>query len=313
MIENSSKGRLQEDLQYLVYSIKTWRFWQTILLIIIGSLGASVAINGILVNNNFFDGGVSGISLLIFYLTDWPPLGVIYFSLNIPIFIVCWREMSLKFVIVSLLGAIIFSTALVITKDIRINIEEPMMAAILSGIIIGGSVGLFIRFGGSTGGIEMIAFLLKKKFSIPMGNTIITINFIPLCGALIVYDLNIALYTGIYMFVESVMLEKVQTGFSQRKTVFIISHKPEFIAEQVMKRLDRGVTFLHASGAWTKQEHRMIYTVINMRELGRLKELLFLHDPDAFVAISNTAEVIGNRFLTWEDEGFSPVGLEKKV
>ncbi|MCG8334455.1 MAG: YitT family protein, partial [Proteobacteria bacterium] len=171
----------------------------------------------------------------------------------------------------------------------------------------------FIRFGGSTGGIEMIAFLLKKKFSIPMGNTIITINFIPLCGALIVYDLNIALYTGIYMFVESVMLEKVQTGFSQRKTVFIISHKPEFIAEQVMKRLDRGVTFLHASGAWTKQEHRMIYTVINMRELGRLKELLFLHDPDAFVAISNTAEVIGNRFLTWEDEGFSPVGLEKKV
>ncbi len=313
MIENNSKGRLQEDIQYLAYSIKTWRFWQTILLIIIGSLGASVAINGILVNNNFFDGGVSGISLLIFYLTDWPPLGVIYFSLNIPIFIVCWREMSLKFVIVSLLGAIIFSTALVITKDIRINIEEPMMAAILSGIIIGGSVGLFIRFGGSTGGIEMIAFLLKKKFSIPMGNTIITINFIPLCGALIVYDLNIALYTGIYMFVESVMLEKVQTGFSQRKTVFIISHKPEFIAEQVMKRLDRGVTFLHASGAWTKQEHRMIYTVINMRELGRLKELLFLHDPDAFVAISNTAEVIGNRFLTWEDEGFSPVGLEKKV
>ena len=119
MIENNSKGRLQEDIQYLAYSIKTWRFWQTILLIIIGSLGASVAINGILVNNNFFDGGVSGISLLIFYLTDWPPLGVIYFSLNIPIFIVCWREMSLKFVIVSLLGAIIFSTALVITKAPR--------------------------------------------------------------------------------------------------------------------------------------------------------------------------------------------------
>ncbi len=312
MAGHQGKSRVQEDVQYLVFSLKTWRFWRTMLLIALGSLGASVAINGILVNNNFFDGGVSGISLLIFYLTDWPPLGVIYLLLNIPIFIICWREMSLKFVIVSLIGAVLFSTALIITKDVRINIEDPMLAAILAGIMIGGSVGVFLRFGGSTGGVEMVALLLKKKFSIPMGNTIITINLMPLCGAFFIYDLNTALYTGIYMFVESVMLEKVQTGFSQRKAVFIISHKPEFIAQEVMKKLDRGVTFLHASGAFTQRDHRMIYTVINMRELGRLKELLFLHDPDAFVAISNTAEVIGNRFLTWEDEGFSPIGLEKK-
>jgi uncharacterized membrane-anchored protein YitT (DUF2179 family) len=216
--------------------------------------------------------------------------------------------MSLKFVVVSLIGVFFYSGALVLTRNFRLQLEEPMLAAILAGIIVGGCIGIYVRFGGSTGGLEMVALLLKKKFSIPMGNTFIAVNVVPLCGALIIYDLNIALYTGIYLFVESVILEKVQTGFSQRKAVFIISQNPEFIAEQVMKRLDRGVTFLHASGGWTHQNHRMIYTVINMSELGRLKELLFLHDPDAFVAISNTSEVIGKRFLTWEDEGFSPVG-----
>ena len=313
MENQSKKKRLQEDIQYLILSIKTWRFWFVILLIVIGSFTASIAINGILVRNSFFDGGVNGISLVIFYLTGWPPLGVIYFLLNIPIFLVCWREMSLKFVIVSLVGVFIFSTALIVTKDVHLEISEPILAAMLAGIMVGGGIGLFVRFGGSTGGLEMVAILLKKKFSIPMGNTFIAANVIPLCGALIIYDLNIALYTGIYLFVESVALEKVQTGFSQRKTVFIISHKPDLIAEQVMKRLDRGVTFLHASGGWTHQKHHMIYTVINMTELGRLKELLFLHDPEAFVAISNTAEVIGNRFLSWEDEGFSPLDKGSKT
>ena len=118
-----------------------------------------------------------------------------------------------------------------------------------------------------------------------MGNTFLIVNSIPLIGAVLMYDLNIALYTGVYLFVESFVLEKVQTGFSQRKTAFIISQKPDLIAEQVMKRLDRGVTFIHASGGWTDQKHRMIYTVINMSELGRLKELMFHHDPDAFIFI----------------------------
>jgi uncharacterized membrane-anchored protein YitT (DUF2179 family) len=305
----NKKKRFQEDIHYLLDSLKTKRFWRTILITLLGSITASLAINGILVANNFFDGGVNGISLVIFYLTGWPPLGAIYFLLNIPIFLICWREMSLKFVVISLLGVFFLSSALYFTRNVRIEIEEPMLAAILAGIIVGGSIGVFVRFGGSTGGLEMVALLLKKKFSIPMGNTFITANAIPLCGALLIYDLNIALYTGVYMFVESFVLEKAQTGFSQRKTVFIISHKPDLIAEQVMKRLDRGVTFIHASGGWTHNEHRMIYTVINMSELGRLKELMFHHDPDGFIAISNTAEVIGNRFLTWEDEGYTPVDM----
>lgn len=303
-------NKFQEDLQILISSLKTLRFWRTILLIGVGSLIAACAINGILVKNTFFDGGFSGISLVIYYLTGWPALGVIYFLLNIPVFLVCWRAMSLKFVFISVVGVFLYSGALLVTQDVNLHIKDPIMGAILAGIMVGGGIGLFVRFGGSGGGTEMLAVLFRKKYAIPMGNTFIAVNCIPLCGALIMYDINVALYSGVFMFVESVVLEKVQTGFSQRKAVYIITQKPDFIAEQVMKRLDRGVTFIHSSGGYSHNENRMIYTVINMRELGRLKELMYRNDPEAFIAINNTAEVIGNRFLSWEDEGYSPI--EKK-
>lgn len=304
MFKQDIKSKFREETKHLVDSFKSWYFWRSVIAMAIGSLGAGIAINGLLVPNTFFDGGVSGISLLIFYLTGWPPLGMIYFLLNVPIFLICWRYMSLRFLIISLIGAVFLSVALIFTQDIRIEVNDPLLVAILAGIIIGSSIGFYMRFGGTSGGLDMVAFVLKKKFSIPLGNTFLTVNAIPLIGAVIIYDLNIALYTGIFMYVESFVLQKVQTGFSQRKAVYIISKKPELIAEHVMKRLDRGVTFIHASGGWTRQEQRLIYTVINLRELGRLKELLFHQDPEAFVAVSNTAEVIGHRFLSWEDEGF---------
>jgi uncharacterized membrane-anchored protein YitT (DUF2179 family) len=307
MLEPKKTSRFKRDFQYLIFSIKTWQFWRTILLMAIGSVVIASAVNGLLVNYKLFDGGANGISLIIFYLTGWPPLGAIYFLINVPILIIGWREMSLRFLVTSIIGVIFLSTALYFTRNMSISVKEMIMVPILAGIVIGAGAGVYMRFGGSCGGIEIIAQVLRKKFSIPMGNTYIAINAIPLIGAVIIRDIDIALYTGVFMYVQSYVLQKVQTGFSQRKAIFIVSHQTDVIAEQVMKRLDRGVTFFHASGGWTHEEQRVIYTVINMTELGRLKEMLFLIDPEAFIAISDTAEVIGKRFLTWEDEGFTPV------
>jgi uncharacterized membrane-anchored protein YitT (DUF2179 family) len=301
--------KLKREFIYLRDSLKTVAFWKTIALMIIGSLIISVAVNGLLIPNKFFDGGVNGLSLMVYYVFGAPSLGMIYFLLNIPIFLTGWRAMSLKYIFVSLLGVFIFSTSLNLLHGVRISVADPIMVAVLAGIIKGFGTGIYLRQGGSFGGLDIVATVLKKKFSLPMGNTFIFINATTLIGAYLIYDLNIALYTGIFMFVDGTVIEKVQTGFSQRKTVFIVSEKPELIAQQVMKRLDRGVTFIESSGGWSHKPQKMVYTVINMVELGRLKQMLFDIDADAFVAISNTAEVIGKRFLSWEDEGFTP--LEK--
>ncbi len=309
MSKRHSSHNLQREIRYLLASLKTLAFWRTIALMIIGSLTISLAVNGLLIPNKFFDGGVNGLSLMVYYLFGQPSLGVIYILFNIPIFLTGWRAMSLKFVFVSLLGVFIFSFALNLLQGVHIAVKDPIMVAVLAGIIKGFGTGIYLRYGGSFGGLDIVATVLKKKFSIPMGNTFIFINATTLIGAYLIYDLNIALYTGIFMFVDGTVIEKVQTGFSQRKTVFIVSTQSEIIAQQVMKQLDRGVTFINTTGGWSHQPQNMVYTVINMVELGRLKQMLFDIDPDAFIAISNTAEVIGKRFLSWEDEGFSP--LEK--
>ncbi|MFH2133059.1 MAG: YitT family protein, partial [bacterium] len=313
MPDTPRRTHMQQEIAYLLDSFRTPGFWKTILMMIIGSLMISLAVNGLLIPNKFFDGGVNGLSLMVFYVFGMPSLGVIYFLFNIPIFLTGWRAMSLKFIFVSLIGVFIFSTALNLLVGIQISVKDPIMVAILAGIIKGFGTGIYLRVGGSFGGLDIVATVLKKKFSIPMGNTFIFINATTLIGAYLIYDLNIALYTGIFMFVDGTVIEKVQTGFSQRKAVFIVSDHPDLIAEQVMKRLDRGVTFFKSTSGGSQQEKKVIYTVINMIELGRLKEMLFETDPDAFVAISNTSEVIGKRFLSWEDEGFTPLGKKKRA
>ena len=106
------------------------------------------------------------------------------------------------------------------------------------------------------------------------------------------------------MYIFTWCMQKGLIGFSQRKSVFIISSKPELVAEKILQKMDRGFTYFHASGGYAGGEKRVIYTVINLLELGRLKEYLFETDPDAFMAIQDTGDVIGRRFLTWEEEGF---------
>jgi len=293
------------ELKEITNSLKTWRFWRTIIAIIIGSFIFSISINGIIIPHKFYSGGVSGISLVIYYLVGWPSVGVIYFLINIPIFILGGRQISVYFVFISMIGVFILTFALETTSGMVIPMKENMLAAVFAGVLTGVGTGMYLRVGGSAGGVDIIATVIKKKLAIPMGTTFIIVDAIPITTAAVLFNLETALYTAICMYVHSVVVEKVQTGFSQRKAVFVISNFPDLIAEKVMKQLDRGVTFFHSSGGFSKDERRVIYTVIHMKELGRLKKLLFDTDPDAFVAISNTAEVIGRRFLSWEDEGFS--------
>ena len=146
--------------------------------------------------------------------------------------------------------------------------------------------------------------VLKKRLEIPIGYLFNAINFIIITGNAILYDLESALFTGIFMYVFSWCMQKGLIGFSQRKSVFIISSKPEAVAEKILQKLDRGFTYFHASGGYAGVEKRVIYTVINLLELGRLKEYLFETDPNAFIAVQDTGDVIGKRFLTWDDEGY---------
>jgi uncharacterized membrane-anchored protein YitT (DUF2179 family) len=297
-------ARLGWEFGELLRAFRTWRLYRTLLAMGVGIVLASVAINSVVLPHRLFPAGITGMAALIYYVFGVPSVGVGYLLLNIPLFVIGWREFALKYVAIALAGVFMFSAALELTKSWTFAIADPLMGSIIAGAAVGLGSGSYLYFGGSAGGLDILATFIKKRFAIPMGTLFNAVNAINLAAAWIVFDVSTAFYSGVYIWVSSWMVDKVQTGFSQRRAVFIITGKPEAVAEQVMKRLDRGVTFFHGAGARSSDPKKIVYSVINMVELGRLKDLLFQIDPDAFLAVHETNEVIGRRFLTWEDEGY---------
>jgi uncharacterized membrane-anchored protein YitT (DUF2179 family) len=296
--------QLRWELRELVQALGTWRFYMTLLATSVGCVAGSIAINGVLIPRNLFSPGTSGNSLLIYYLTGWPPLGVIYLLLNVPIFILGWREYALKYIVISAYGVLVFSVALILTAHVIIPAPDPMMGAIIAGVLMGAGTGFYLRLGGSAGGLDILATFVRKRLAIPIGTTVNVVNAINLVGAVLIFDLSTAFYSGVFMWVNSWTLEKVQTGFSQHRAVFIVTERHEAVAQRIRSRLDRGVTFFTATGSHSGRPLQVVYSVINMYELGRLKDIMFELDPNAYVMVTNTTEVIGRRFHTWEEEGY---------
>ncbi len=294
---------MKSEFSELVQDLRTWAFWNIIGMMLLGCTLVSAIVNAILLPQNFFAGGATGVALLINAVTSEISLGWLYTLINIPIFIIGYREFSLRYIVISSLGMLIYSVTLE-WVHVPIETKDPLLAAILGGVLSGVGSGLYLRVGGSLGGMDILGTVLKKRFAIPIGTTFNLVNLLIIVTNAVLYNLDIALYTGIYMYVFSWTMQRVLTGFSQRKSVFIITEKPEEVLEQAIRKIDRGATFFLAEGTHSHVQKRVIYTVINLLELGRLKQYLFETDPNAFVVVNDTAEVIGTRFLTWEDEGF---------
>lgn len=296
---------VRDDFRNLAQAISSFKFWQVIAIMAVGLTMMSVAINGILIPHKFISSGATGIAMTIYYLFGKPSLGVIYWLINIPILAIGYRVMSLTFVVIALIGVVISGTTLELTRHMALPISDPLMAAVIAGTLSGTGVGLYLRFGGTAGGLDIVAAVLRRRFGLPMGQTFFAINALNLlCGACISRSIDVAFYTAIAMFLHSRVVERMQSGFSDRKVAWIISNQPDVVAAQILRTLNRGCTFFHATGGMSQKPLRVIYTVVNMMELARLKEIIYLADPHAFVAISNAYEVLGNRFINWHDKGF---------
>ena len=298
-------GKLKEEFKEFCKVLLTLKFWWMLSVMTFGCFTFSSVVNGVLIPHHFFAGGLTGLALLFYdYIKLIVPFSILIALLNIPIFLIGFREFSLKFIITSIIGVIIYSLSLSLTEGIEISIVDPMLAAIFGGVLAGFSTGFYLNLGGSVGGLDILGSVIKKRYEIPIGTVFNLVNFFVIVSNAILFDLETALYTGIFMYVFSWSMEKGQVGFSQRKSVLIISDKSEEVAEKVLKKLDRGFTYFHASGGYYKGDKRVIYTVINLIELGRLKEYLFMTDPQAFISIQDAGDVIGKSFIKWEDQGF---------
>ncbi len=290
--EDSSARNQPESRMSVTETVKQVFF--NLLLISIGSALVAVAINGILIPHQFVSGGLVGLSLIIHYIFKPLPVGWLYLLMNIPLFVLGWKFVGRRFFYYSIAGMVIFSAAVAFIK-IPLPVQDKILSALFAGIITGIGAGIILKSKGSAGGTDIFSVILLNRFSVRVGNTILFFNVIVLAAASVLFSLDSALYTMIYMYVSTRIVELVLTGLSQRKAVIIISPKWEEISRKILKDIVRGVTFLKGQGAYSGKDENVLYTVVTFRELPRIKEIVRKADPGAFVVVHETLEVMGHR------------------
>lgn len=263
-------------------------------LIFSGSVLCAAAIKGILVPKQFLAGGLTGLSLLLHYVFSYMPVGLIYFILNIPLFVIGWMFVGRRFFFYSLAGVVIFSAVMLWPFPV-LPIQDMILSALAAGIITGVGSGIILKSLGSAGGLDILTVILFKKFSIRPGAFILAFNSILLLVAAIRIPLEMVLYTLIFLFVSTHFMNLVLIGLSQRKSLMIISPRWKEISHEIMDRLQRGVTVVRGQGGYTGKQMHILYSVITFRELSRLKEMIHRIDPEAFVVVTETLEVMGKR------------------
>ncbi|MFC0023893.1 YitT family protein [Neobacillus cucumis] len=271
------------------------KIFQRMLIITLGAVIMSVGLEIFLVPNQVIDGGITGISIMLSFLTGWK-LGVFLFLFNIPFIFLGYKQIGKTFALSTLYGIVILSIATTILHPVPAFTQDILLATVFGGILLGVGVGLVIRYGGSLDGTEILAILFNNKLPFSVGEIIMFFNLFILGSAGFVFSWDRAMYSLIAYFVAYKTIDITITGLDESKSVWIISDNASQIGNTIMDRLGRGVTFLNGEGAYSGDEKKVIFCVINRLEEAKLKEIVTENDQNAFLAVADIAEVRGGRF-----------------
>jgi len=272
----------------------------TIFIILVMGLLQAVAINGLYKPNGLVSGGFTGTAMLLEYVFGLPT-GPTLFILNIPVLLLAWWKLHLRFTIYTVLTTLWFSACISLTEGVVIPFDftDPVSritSVLLAGVILGASSAPIVRRGASGGGTDIIAILLAKRFSFPMGSLNLGFNLIVISGLAFIKGLDVAALSLVAMFVVSVSFNNVMQGLNRTKTLFIISEHWDSIAPLVLSEVRRGVTLIPAKGAYTGKDKTLVYVIARTTELSAIRRIVRIHDPKAMFSVIDTREVLGRGF-----------------
>lgn len=235
-------------------------------------------------------GGVSGVAMVIGYISGWN-IGWLYFALNIPILIWGWQILGRRFIGYSLVSVVCTSLFMQIIPAIHLT-EEPLLAAAFGGVLVGTGTAVTLRFGGSSGGFDIVASIISRYRDLPVGILIVGLNA-AVVVSLIFYNHNwdAALYSMLSIFVTGRVIDAVHTPH-RKVTAFIVTNQTDELVARLLQ-IPRGVTILKTRGAFTRMEKDMLMTVTTRYELAELRRLIRELDPKAFVNVVETVDVFG--------------------
>ncbi len=260
----------------------------------VGSLLAAIGLEEFLVPNNIIDGGIVGISIITSYLTDLP-LGIFTTLFNIPFLFMGYKYIGRSFVTSSIFAILSLSFWTFVFHPIQKFTGDILLAAVFGGVIIGIGVGLIIRYGGSLDGTEMVAIVLNRNSVFSVGQIVMFFNVFILSSAGLIFSWDKAMYSLIAYFIAFKVIDITIEGLDEAKAAIIISDYADDIADAITCRLGRGVTYMNGAGGYSKEDKKILYSVITRLEVAKLKSIIFDKDPNAFVTVSDVSDMMGGK------------------
>lgn len=270
---------------------------------IFGAFLYAAGINLFVVPASLYTGGVMGIcqvirTLLVEYLQmDFSNLdiaGIIYYVINIPIFILAFTRMGKRFFLKTLVTVTAITVFLSVIPAVEI-VEDVMAACVVGGIVSGAGVGIILRMGSSGGGMDVVGVLLtrwKRDFSV--GKINLLVNLVLYGSCLFLFDVEIVVYSIIYAAVYSVAMDKVHVQNINVEVNVITKADTTALERKVFEELGRGITKWNTLGAYTYEQSHILYIMLSKYEVNRLKAMIHQYDPNAFIVVNEGVSVDGN-------------------
>lgn len=272
--------------------------------IVLGALLTSLGDNLFLIPAHLLTGGISGIAIVIYYLTGLP-VGAQNFVYNLPILYLAYRMFGRHYAFDTIFGTVVLSilldlTHFVVDWNVCANI---VLNSVFGGVLTGIGFGMVFRVNANTGGLDVVGAVVKKYYAIDMGTVVFVLNFLIVAGSAFVCTLEEMLFTFISIYVIAELTNRVAAGLNREKSIVIISGEAEKICTDIMENVHRGVTYLDGRGGLTKEPRGILFAVVSLTQVGRVKTIVRHHDPQAFMIVSDTSEVTGKGF-TLECESY---------
>jgi uncharacterized membrane-anchored protein YitT (DUF2179 family) len=266
------------------------------LLLILGSVLYSIAVSAFLIPSNIGIGGITGISLSLNKVFGFK-VGIMTILFNIPLFIFGYRLIGLKFSIRSGFVVLVFSILIDLLNSLYTfpPMNDRLLATIFCGTLSGIGVTLVFMGGGSTGGLDILAKIIIYKFKgLNLSNVLLVQDIIIYIIVSFALGIDAVMYAFIMSFIRTKTLDTLQEGISASKQCIIICENYSEITQAIQSKLIRGVTLLDALGAFSNKDKKLIYVVIQKNQLNQLRGIVKSIEPNAFVAVSNVNDILGN-------------------
>lgn len=263
------------------------------IMLTLGASCAAFSIECFLINNTILDGGITGISMMLNFVSG-TPLSVLIVAINVPFFIIGVKALGKRFLLRGTYSMAVFAIFLEVFKGVADVTNSELLAVVFGGVLLGIGVGTVLRYGGCLDGTEIAAMLLSKKVSTSTGGIIFVINIGIYAVAGILFGWDRALLSLLTYFITFKIIDQVEEGMEQAKAAMIITDHADELADEIYKRLGRTCTFISAEGHVSGSTKTVLYCVITRVEVSELKRIINSADISAFVTISEVSEILGN-------------------